>query len=157
MRLEHFQMVDKVLELDPAEGFVRASCAVPAASPIFEGHFPGHPILPGVLMIEAMAQTGGWLVLALRRFAQMPFLAQVRQAKLRDFVEPGQLLTAEVRLLHDGSGYAVATGRLAREARTVAEVDMTYRVVSFPSEALRRAMLDAARRMAVPEDLLNAA
>ena len=48
---------------------VRADCVVPEASPVFEGHFPGYPLLPGVLMIETMAQTGGWLVLAVLRFA----------------------------------------------------------------------------------------
>ena len=57
---------------------------------MFEGHFPGHPLLPGVLMIETMAQTGGWLVLATLRFARMPFLTQVKEAKLRGFVAPGE-------------------------------------------------------------------
>ena len=156
MRLEYFQMVDRVCELDPAAGFVRADCAVPTASPVFEGHFPGHAILPGVLMIETMAQTGGWLILALRRFASMPFLAQVKEAKLRAFVEPGQRLLAEARLVHDGSGYAIATGRLTCGERTVAEAEMTYRVVPFPTEALREAMLAAARRVAIPEDVLHA-
>ena len=47
---------------------MRADCVVPDTSPVFEGHFPGYPILPGVLMIETMAQTGGWLVLAVLRF-----------------------------------------------------------------------------------------
>ena len=79
---------------------------------MFEGHFPGYPLLPGVLMIETMAQTGGWLVLAVLRFTRMPFLAQVKEAKLRAFVVPGQTLEAEARLLHDGSGYAVVKGSI---------------------------------------------
>ena len=95
MRLEYFQMVDRIAELDPAARTVRADCQVPDASPVFEGHFPGHPLLPGVLMIETMAQTGGWLVLAMLRFQRMPFLAQVKEAKLRAFVVPGQALQAE--------------------------------------------------------------
>src|SRR4249920_1347807 len=98
MRLEYFQMVDRIAELDPATRIVRAECAVPKASPVSEGHFPGHPLLPGVLMIETMAQTGGWLVLAVLRFQRMPFLAQVKQAKLRAFVVPGQALQADARL-----------------------------------------------------------
>ncbi len=157
MRLEYFQMVDRVLELDPASGLVRAECLVPAESPVFEGHFPGHPILPGVLMIEAIAQTGGWLMLALARFDRMAFLAQVKAAKLRAFVVPGQRMTAQAQLIHDGSGYAVATGRLEAEGRLVAEAEITYRVAAFPTPALRRAMIEAARRVAVPEELLNAA
>src|SRR5215475_12044073 len=107
MRLEYFQMVDRITALDPDGRTVRADCVVPDASPVFEGHFPGHPLLPGVLMIETMAQTGGWLVLAVLRFQRMPFLAQVKEAKLRTFVVPGQAMEAQARLVHDGSGYAV--------------------------------------------------
>ena len=157
MRLEHFQMLDRVLELDPASGHVRAECLVPEHSPVFEGHFPGHPILPGVLMIEAIAQAGGWLVLARARFDRMAFLAQVRGAKLRGFVAPGDRLGAEARLVHDGSGYAVASGRLELRGRTVAEAEVTYRVVPFPTEGLRGAVIEAARRVAVAEELLHAA
>ena len=83
MRLEYFQMVDRITALDPEGRMIRADCLVPDDSPVFDGHFPGHPILPGVLMIETMAQTGGWLVLATLRFASMPFLTQVKEAKSR--------------------------------------------------------------------------
>src|SRR6201985_2373494 len=109
MRLEYFQMVDRIVALDPAARTARAQCQVPDASPVFEGHFPGHPLLPGALMIETMAQTGGWLVLATLRFTRMPFLAQVKEAKMRSFVVPGQTIEPEARLLHDGSGYAVVS------------------------------------------------
>src|SRR6516165_9272629 len=121
MRLEYFQMVDRIAELDPAAGTVRADCLVPEASPVFEGHFPGHPLLPGVLMIETMAQTGGWLVLATLHFSRMPFLAQVKEAKLRTFVSPGQALEVEARLLHDGSGYAVVAASIGAADRRVAD------------------------------------
>src|SRR5215467_4049208 len=136
MRLEYFQMVDRIVALDPAARTVRADCMVPDASPVFEGHFPGHPLLPGVLMIETMAQTGGWLVLAVLRFERMPFLVQVKEAKLRAFVVPGQVLEAEARLLHDGSGYAVVTGSITSGQRRVADAEITYRVVPFPNDAM---------------------
>ena len=101
MRLEQFQMVDRVVAMDPPAE-VRAECAVPAASPVFEGHFPDYPIVPGVLMIETMAQTGGWLLLALHRFDHMAFLAQVKEAKLRAFVAPSTQLAAEARCCTTG-------------------------------------------------------
>jgi 3-hydroxyacyl-[acyl-carrier-protein] dehydratase len=155
MRLEYFQMVDRISALDPAARTVRAECAVPEASPVFEGHFPGHPILPGVLMIEVMAQTGGWLIMALLAFERMAFLAQVKEAKMRAFVSPGEALTAEASLVHDGSGYAVAAARLLRDGRGIAEAEITFRVMPFPSPALRTQMLEAARRVQVPAELLH--
>jgi 3-hydroxyacyl-[acyl-carrier-protein] dehydratase len=155
MRLEYFQMVDRIAELDPAARTVRADCLVPETSPVFEGHFPGHPLLPGVLMIEVMAQTGGWLVLAMLRFQRMPFLAQVKEAKLRAFVVPGQALQIEARLLHDGSGYAMAAGSISSDGKRIADAEVTYRVVPFPNETLRLQMLETARRIAVPEAFLN--
>jgi 3-hydroxyacyl-[acyl-carrier-protein] dehydratase len=155
MRLEYFQMVDRIALLDPEARIARAECAVPDASPVFEGHFPGHPLMPGVLMIETMAQTGGWLVLAMLRFQRMPFLAQVKEAKLRAFVVPGQTLQVEARLLHDGSGYAVVAGSITSAGRKVADAEITYRVVPFPNDALRAEMLETARRVAVPEAFLH--
>jgi len=157
MRLEYFQMVDRITRLDTDARQIVADCKVPDESPVFEGHFPGHPILPGVLMIETMAQTGGWLVLATLRFAAMPFLVQVKQAKMRSFIQPGEALVAEAELQHDGSGYAVISGRLSAGGKAAAEAEITYRVVPFPNETLRAQMLESARRIAVPEAFFDAA
>ena len=114
-------------------------------------------ILPGVLMIETMAQTGGWLLLALHRFDRMAFLAQVKEAKLRAFVAPSTQLAAEARLLHDGSGYAIMAGRLEAAGKTVAEAELTYRLAPFPNPSLRARMLEAAQRVGIPRELLDAA
>jgi 3-hydroxyacyl-[acyl-carrier-protein] dehydratase len=157
MRLEYFQMVDRITVLDIPGKRIQVTCTVPDQSPIFEGHFPGHPILPGVLMIETMAQTGGWLVLATLRFARMPFLMQVEKAKMRSFVEPGAALEAEATLTHEGSGYAVIDGTIRSAGKKVAEAEIRYGVVPFPNDTLREAMLETARRVAVPEDLFHAA
>ena len=92
MRLEYFQLIDRIVDLNLADRTISSEATVPTASTIFEGHFPGYPLMPGVLLIEAMAQTSGWLVVALNRFKRMPFLAAVKEAKLRTFVTPGQKL-----------------------------------------------------------------
>ncbi|MGO8219944.1 beta-hydroxyacyl-ACP dehydratase, partial [Rhizobium ruizarguesonis] len=79
----------------------------PAKSPVFEGHFPVMPFVPGVLLIETMAQASGMLVRAVTNFAAMPFLMTVDGAKMRTFVEQEAVLDIEAVLEHDGSGFAV--------------------------------------------------
>jgi 3-hydroxyacyl-[acyl-carrier-protein] dehydratase len=157
MRLEHFQMVDRIAALDLDARTIRTDCRVPDQSPVFEGHFPGYPLLPGVLMIETMAQTGGWLVMAVLNFTRMAFLTQVREAKMRSFVVPGQRLEASANLIHDGSGYAVVGGTITSEGKKVAEAEIRYRIMPFPNDTLRATMLEAARRVGVPESYLHVA
>ena len=89
MRLEYFEMIDRVTCPRPRRrsGSRRArSC--PMESPVFEGHFPGHPLVPGVLLTETMAQASGYLVLGLMDFTHMPFLMAVDKARFRTFVGP---------------------------------------------------------------------
>src|ERR1022692_4911969 len=134
MILEYFQMVDRIEALDPQAGTIRTTCQVPVQSPVFIGHFPGFPRLPGELMIETMAETGGWLVLAKLRFARMPFLTRVESAKLRRFVEPGETLNGEATLVHDGSGFAVIEAVIATGGQKVASAEIRYVVGPFPND-----------------------
>ena len=134
MKLEYFSMLDRIVARD-AESLV-AEATLPLASPVFEGHFPGFPLLPGVLMIECMAQAGGWLMLARLGFARMPLLAKVGAAKLRGMLRPGALLTITARLTHDGSGYAVLAGRIDSEGQMAAEAEYTLRTLPFPDDTL---------------------
>jgi 3-hydroxyacyl-[acyl-carrier-protein] dehydratase len=157
MRLEYFQMVDRITALDVPGKRITTACRVPDQSPVFEGHFPGYPIMPGVLLIETMAQTGGWLVLASGRCERMPFLIQVEKAKMRSFVGPGDSLTVEATLLHEGSGYAVLKATISVGGKKVTEAEMRYGVVPFPNDTLREAMLQNARRVGLPEEFLHAA
>ena len=109
MQLEYFQMIDRILDVNTVEKTIAVEAQVPNTSTVFEGHFPGYPIMPGVLLIESMAQTSGWLLVALMKFERMPFLAAVKEAKIRGFVTPGELLTVEASAVHEGSGYAITT------------------------------------------------
>src|SRR3979490_783926 len=107
MQLEYFQLIDRIVDLNVGAKTITVEAQVPEKHTIFEGHFPGYPIMPGVLLTEAMAQSSGWLLLGITRFERMPFLAMVKEAKMRGFVSPGQLLTIDAKIEHEGSGFAV--------------------------------------------------
>jgi len=138
LRLEYFEMIDRVLSRE--EERLVAEARVPEASPVFEGHFPGFPLMPGVLMVETMAQACGWLMLARSDFTRMALLAKVGEAKLRGMVKPGATLTVMAELVHDGSGYAVLKGTLAEGTARVAEAELTLRTLPFPSPELEQAV-----------------
>jgi 3-hydroxyacyl-[acyl-carrier-protein] dehydratase len=140
MRLEYFQLIDRVVELKLADQTIRTEARVPVTSTIFEGHFPGHPLMPGVLLIEAMAQTSGWLLIAVTKFARMPFFAAVKEAKLRTFVTPGQQLALSAKLLHEGSGFAVTKADIRCDGKLVCNAELTFRLVEFPSPEFRANM-----------------
>jgi 3-hydroxyacyl-[acyl-carrier-protein] dehydratase len=154
MLLEYFQMVDRIEAIDPTADTIRTICNVPMQSPVFMGHFPGFPRLPGALMIETMAQTGGWLVLARLKFVKMPFLTRVESAKLRRFVEPGEVLNGEAKLVHDGSGFAVIEAVISTGGQKVASAEIRYVVGPFPNATIRGAMIFKAREIGFPEDCL---
>src|ERR1700719_2280037 len=113
MHLEYFQLIDRIVDLNVGERTTTVEPQVPEHNTIFEGHFPGHPIMPGVLLIEAMAQSSGWLLIALTKFQRMPFLAAVKEAKMRSFVSPGDLLKIDVGIVHEGSGFAVTAAKVS--------------------------------------------
>jgi 3-hydroxyacyl-[acyl-carrier-protein] dehydratase len=150
MRIEYFQLIDRIIDLDLANLTIRAEAAVPATSTIFEGHFPGHPLMPGVLLIEAMAQTSGWLIIARTKFDKMPFLAAVKEAKLRTFVTPGQMLTVSSKLVHEGSGFMIADAAITADGKPICDASITLRLMPFPSQQFRSGMEEAAQRLALP-------
>jgi 3-hydroxyacyl-[acyl-carrier-protein] dehydratase len=150
MRLEYFQLVDRVVDISLDARTIRAEATVPRSSTVFEGHFPGHPLMPGVLLIETMAQTSGWLLIAINRFERMPFLATVKDAKLRRFVTPGEQLSLEAELRHDGSGFAVTRAVIKVADKRVCDAELTFRIMAFPSPELRAHMMTTATRIAMP-------
>src|ERR1700761_6857749 len=137
MQLEYFQLVDRILDLNLDEKTIRVEAIVPEQNTIFEGHFPGHPLMPGVLLIESMAQTSGWLLLALMKFERMPFLAAVKEAKMRGFVTPGEVLTVEASVIHEGSGYAMTEARVKVGGKLRSNASLTFSHVPFPNPELR--------------------
>ncbi|TDR93522.1 3-hydroxyacyl-ACP dehydratase FabZ family protein [Enterovirga rhinocerotis] len=134
MRLEYFEMIDRVVSIDHEAGRIAARANVPSASPVFEGHFPGRPLLPGVLMTETMAQASGYLLLSKMGFAQMPFLMGVDKARFRDFVGPDVVLDVTAEIEHEGSGYAVTKASISAGGKKIADAGLRFRVMPFPAE-----------------------
>jgi 3-hydroxyacyl-[acyl-carrier-protein] dehydratase len=131
-----------------------AHSTVPENSPVFEGHFPGMPLVPGVLLIETMAQASGFLVMAKTGFAAMPFLVGVKQGKLRTFVEPQTELDIEARLEHDGSGYAVTTASIRSDGKKICDAQLTFKTIAFPDEAFAAMVIEQAKNRSMPAHLL---
>src|ERR1039458_1498924 len=126
MQLEYFQLIDRIVDLNVGEKTIVVEAQVPQHSTIFEGHFPGYPIMPGVLLIESMAQTSGWLLLALMKFERMPFLAAVKEAKMRGFVSPGELLSIDATVIHEGSGYAMTEAQVRVDGKLRSNASLTF-------------------------------
>jgi 3-hydroxyacyl-[acyl-carrier-protein] dehydratase len=153
MRLEYFQLIDRIVELKIADRKISTEATVPSTNTIFEGHFPGFPLMPGVLLIETMAQTSGWLVVAAHRFNRMAFLAAVKDAKFRMFVRPGQKLSVTAALAHEGSGYAITDTSIALDGKPICDATLTLRILDFPNDEMRLRMREAAARVGFPDEV----
>ncbi|HEX2555163.1 MAG TPA: 3-hydroxyacyl-ACP dehydratase FabZ family protein [Microvirga sp.] len=151
MRLETFEMIDRVVAFDREARRISALATVPQASPVFEGHFPGHPLMPGVLLTETMAQASGYLVLGLTRFSHMPFLMAVDRARFRTFVGPGAELAITASLEHEGSGYAVTKASIAVAGKPICDAELRFRTMPFP-DGLDAPMRARARQIGLPAE-----
>jgi 3-hydroxyacyl-[acyl-carrier-protein] dehydratase len=150
MRFEYFQLIDRIVDLDLGNRTIRAQASVPISSTIFEGHFPGFPLMPGVLLLESMAQASGWLIIGVTGFSRMPFLAAFNQAKLRAFVKPGDTLEVTAAMSHEGSGFARTKAEIRHDGKLACNAEITFRVVEFPNQEFRQHMEKAAADLAFP-------
>jgi beta-hydroxyacyl-ACP dehydratase FabZ len=92
-------LVDRVTEMDTEERRIVGIKNVSINEPFFQGHFPGQPVMPGVLQLEAMAQTGGILLVTLLQTSDViPYFMSIDKAKFRRVVTPGDQLHIEVHI-----------------------------------------------------------
>jgi len=137
-------MIDEVIGLNARDASIVALSHVPGESPIFDGHFPSYPLMPGVLLIEAMAQASGYLIMALNDFSQLPLLIGVSEAKLRLPVRPRSELIIKASVEHDGSGFSVMHAQIQHDGAQACKAVLKMKTMPFPSKQLRQYILASA-------------
>lgn len=130
-----FLLVDKIIELDPRVRIVGIK-QVTINEQFFQGHFPGAPVMPGVLQIEALAQVGA--ILALREFedrqSKIPFFSGIENARFRRPVVPGDTLVLEVTALRIGSKVQKMRGEAKVDGQITAEAEIMCVIGDRPQE-----------------------
>ena len=127
-------LVDRVEALNPETGIV-AIKAVTINEGFFQGHFPGRPIMPGVLIVEALAQAAGILAvesLGLAGTGKLVYFMAIEGAKFRAPVEPGCLLRLEVEFVQKRSSVCKCAGRALVDSKVAAEANFTAMIADPP-------------------------
>jgi 3-hydroxyacyl-[acyl-carrier-protein] dehydratase len=124
-----FLLVDKIIEMEPKKRIVGVK-NVTMNEPFFVGHFPGLPVMPGVLIIEALAQTCG--VLALQeedKKGKLAYFASIKEAKFRKPVVPGDTLILEIEVTNNRTRIVQCRGTAKVDGEVVAEADMMFGIM----------------------------
>ena len=129
-----FLLVDKITDFKIDESVVGVK-NVTTNEPFFEGHFPGQPVMPGVLIIEAMAQTGGIMLLngVENPGDKLVFFMSINNAKFRKPVVPGDQLVFELKMVNRKSKICTMSGKAFVDGQLVAEADLMASIIDRPA------------------------
>lgn len=122
-------MVDRILELEPGRRVVGIK-NISANEPVFQGHYPGNPIFPGVLIVEAMAQTGAVGLMSQPSYVgKVPLFAGIDECKFRRPVLPGDQLRLEVEIVAVKRGLGIGAGKAYVGDELKAEATIKFALV----------------------------
>jgi 3-hydroxyacyl-[acyl-carrier-protein] dehydratase len=131
MDISHFELIDDVLSLDSDLRALRAAARVPDRHALFDGHFPGRPLLPGTVQTELMAQAAGLLGHARRSGDGLLVLAGIDRARFRREVSPGATLEIRAALDYEGGRLSVFACSVHDDAGPVS--DAVIRLAAVPA------------------------
>lgn len=123
-----FLLIDRIIELEPGMRAVGEK-QVTIGEPFFQGHFPGNPIMPGVLIVEALAQTGSVAALSLDEYRnKLALFAGIEKVRFSKPVVPGDTLRMEVRLSRIRLGVGRGTGSATVDGQVVCEGELLFAI-----------------------------
>ena len=129
-----FLLVDRIIE--STEKKIVGLKNVTINEPFFQGHFPGHPIMPGVLILEAMAQVGGVAALSLPdNIGKLAYFLSIKEAKFRKPVVPGDQLVIEVEIMKKKLSVLQVRATAKVDGEVVTEAEMMFAFVTPTEEA----------------------
>ena len=123
-----FLLIDTVEELEPGVRAVAKKC-VTYNEPYFAGHFPGEPVMPGVLVIEALAQTGAVAILSMEEnCGKTAYFAGINNAKFKQKVVPGDVLTLETEIIKQKGPIGVGKATACVDGKIVCMAELTFAI-----------------------------
>lgn len=123
-----FLLVDRVDELEPGVRAVGKKC-VSMDEPFFTGHFPGKAVMPGVLIVEALAQTGAIAMLSLKENeGKLAYFAGIDKVKFKRQVVPGDVLRLEVEITKNKGSFGIGTALASVDGKTAVEAILTFAI-----------------------------
>lgn len=121
-----FLLIDRIIEIEPGKRAIGRKC-VTYNEPFFVGHFEDEPVMPGVLIIEALAQVGAVICLSMEEYTgKTVYFGGIDKAKFKNKVTPGDVLTLEVELIKQKGPVGIAFARAYDDEKLYAQAELTF-------------------------------